>query len=362
MENPVYALRMPVDRRSCAVFSSPHSGAEYPAGLSAAVEPQRRWQMRSSEDAFVDELFATAPRAGAPLLAARVPRAPASTSTAAADDLDPALIAGASRRYLNARIAAGLGVIPRVVGEGRPIMQGKLTLAEAERRIRENWHPYHERLRSLLAEARDGLRHGDPDRLPLDAARRAERRPLGLGPAAGRDPRRPLRGRLRAVADRRRHRAPCRRRASSWRATRSSPAATSPRPTGGRAEGCRRCRSRSTARSTWTRRGSSGAGVRRRAARIGGWWPGSPRWPATAVGGGGVGRPARPAKRWAEMLPVRSLRTMRCQMRTFFVGVMRPWHDNGFDCPRARWVCRPDDGQKKRPCTRHGPSLGRKRP
>ena len=53
----------------------------------------------------------------------------------APDDLDPALIAGASRRFLNPRIAAGLGVIPRVVGEGRPIMQGKLTLAEAQRRI-----------------------------------------------------------------------------------------------------------------------------------------------------------------------------------------------------------------------------------
>ena len=53
-----------------------------------------------------------------------------------------------------ARIAAGLGVIPRVVGEGRAIMQGKLTLAEAERRIRDNWHPYHDRLRALIAEAR----------------------------------------------------------------------------------------------------------------------------------------------------------------------------------------------------------------
>ena len=91
-------------------------------------------QIRSSEDAFVDELFAAAPACGAPLLAARVPRACIDLNRAA-DDLDPALIAGASRRFLNARIAAGLGVIPRVVGEGRPIMQGKLTLAEAERRI-----------------------------------------------------------------------------------------------------------------------------------------------------------------------------------------------------------------------------------
>ncbi len=152
MESPVYALRMPIERRSCAVFSSPHSGAEYPAAFlkASSLSPLL---IRSSEDAFVDELFAAAPAAGAPLLAARVPRACIDLNRSA-DDLDPALIAGATRRFLNARIAAGLGVIPRVVGEGRQIMQGKLTLAEAERRIRDNWHPYHDRLRGLLAEAR----------------------------------------------------------------------------------------------------------------------------------------------------------------------------------------------------------------
>lgn len=152
MENPVYVLRMPPGRRSCAVFSSPHSGAEYPPAFlrRSSLTPL---QIRSSEDAFVDELFAAAPGAGAPLLAARVPRACIDLNRAA-DDLDPALIAGASRRYLNARVAAGLGVIPRVVGEGRAIMQGKLTLAEAERRIRDCWHPYHDQLRTLLAEAR----------------------------------------------------------------------------------------------------------------------------------------------------------------------------------------------------------------
>jgi N-formylglutamate amidohydrolase len=152
MESSVYALRMPGERRSCVVFSSPHSGADYPAAFleASSLSPLL---IRSSEDAFVDEIFAGAPAAGAPLLAARVPRACIDLNRAP-DDLDPALIAGATRRYLNPRIAAGLGVIPRVVAEGRPIMRGTLTLAEAERRIAENWHPYHDRLRGLLAEAR----------------------------------------------------------------------------------------------------------------------------------------------------------------------------------------------------------------
>ena len=152
MGEAVYSLTAPEALRSCAVFSSPHSGAVYPRAFLDAID-LGPLQVRSSEDAFVDELFAAAPACGAPLLAARVPRACIDLNRAA-DDLDPALIAGASRRFLNARIAAGLGVIPRVVGEGRPIMQGKLTLAEAQRRIDDYWHPYHDRLRALLAESR----------------------------------------------------------------------------------------------------------------------------------------------------------------------------------------------------------------
>lgn len=176
MANPVYALRMPAERRSCAVFSSPHSGADYPdAFLDASLLGPL--QIRSSEDAFVDEVFGEAPRAGAPLLAARVPRALLDLNRAP-EDLDPALIAGASRRYHNARIAAGLGVIPRVVGEGRPIIAGKLTMAEAQRRIREAWYPYHDRLAALVSEARSA--HGmallfDCHSMPHDALNAAAR-------------------------------------------------------------------------------------------------------------------------------------------------------------------------------------------
>lgn len=152
MIDPVFQLHLPDRTVSCAVFNSPHSGADYSAAFPGAtlLGPVR---IRSSEDAFVDELFAAAPLHGAPLMAANVPRACVDLNRAP-DDLDPALIAGASRRFLNPRIAAGLGVIPRVVAEGRPIIQGKLPLAEAQRRITDYWHPYHDRLRALLAEQR----------------------------------------------------------------------------------------------------------------------------------------------------------------------------------------------------------------
>ena len=152
MNEQVFSLRMPVERSSCAVFNSPHSGRDYPAAFleSSRLDPL---QSRSSEDAFVDELFARAPECGAPLLAARVPRAFLDLNRGP-EDLDPALIDGAARRAVNPRIVAGLGVIPRVVAEGRPIIEGKLTLAEAEQRIAAHWHPYHAELATLVDGAR----------------------------------------------------------------------------------------------------------------------------------------------------------------------------------------------------------------
>lgn len=155
MRDPVFTLIQPFARTSCAVFSSPHSGSNYPATFlgRSRLDPL---QIRSSEDAFVDELFDCAPRHGAPLLAACAPRAFVDLNRAASD-LDPALIEGAPRRFLSPRIAAGLGVIPRVVADGRPIIDGKLPLQEAERRIVEYYHPYHAMLRSLMDESRSSF-------------------------------------------------------------------------------------------------------------------------------------------------------------------------------------------------------------
>ena len=133
---------------TAAVFSSPHSGREYSAQfLQMAVLD--RHVIRSSEDAFVDRLFDMAPAMGAPLLAARVPRAFIDLNRAA-DELDPALIEGIARAPHNPRVSSGLGVIPRVVAGGRAIYRGKLTLAEAEARITRHWHPYHQALRRLM--------------------------------------------------------------------------------------------------------------------------------------------------------------------------------------------------------------------
>ena len=150
-----FALSRPAVRTTAAVFASPHSGRDYTADFlrRTALDAQ---VIRSSEDAFVDELFAAAPLHGAPLLAARVPRAFVDVNRAA-DELDPALIEGVRRAGHNPRVSSGLGVIPRVVAGGRAIYHGRMTLADARARIEGHWEPYHAALRRLMDESRAGF-------------------------------------------------------------------------------------------------------------------------------------------------------------------------------------------------------------
>lgn len=141
---------LPVDWRVPVLFASPHSGRSYPpqflrrTGLSEMA-------IRSTEDAYVDQLFADAPEFGAPLIAARAPRAFVDLNRAP-DDLDPLLISGLYGCRPSRRASAGYGVIPRLVGRGRRIHAGKISRAEARERISAYHTPYHARLERLMTE------------------------------------------------------------------------------------------------------------------------------------------------------------------------------------------------------------------
>lgn len=147
-----YDLTMPERLMTSVVFASPHSGRDYPTGfLRESILDERT--IRSSEDAFVDQLLAGVPQFGAPLIAARVPRAYLDLNRAA-DELDPAVVEGVRINTHNPRISSGLGVIPRVVAGGRAIYRGKIPLSEACRRIETCWRPYHACLSGLVDDAR----------------------------------------------------------------------------------------------------------------------------------------------------------------------------------------------------------------
>jgi N-formylglutamate amidohydrolase len=151
--NSPFRLMEPGRLTASAVFNSPHSGRDYPAELIRRSR-LRPLGLRASEDVLVDALFAAAPEYGAPLLAATAPRAWLDLNRAPTE-LDPALIRGVRPQGLNQRVAAGLGVIPRVVSEGSQIYRGKIDLEEAEARIRTVHEPYHRMIESLLMRARD---------------------------------------------------------------------------------------------------------------------------------------------------------------------------------------------------------------
>lgn len=147
-----FDLTEPAALTSGVVISSPHSGRAYFSDFAARSRLAGA-ALRASEDAFVERLVAAGVSAGAPLLAAVAPRAFVDLNRRA-DDLDPELIEGLEGRPKNARVLAGLGVVPRVVAEGRPIYDGRLQLSEARARI-AHWHaPYHRRLHALMERAR----------------------------------------------------------------------------------------------------------------------------------------------------------------------------------------------------------------
>lgn len=147
-----YDLKLPPKVTNPVVFSSPHSGCLYPDAFLQGAALTRK-QLRSSEDAFVDALFADVVGYGSPFLQAHAPRSYVDLNRGP-DEFDPAIVDGAKNPFNNPRIASGLGVIPRVVAHGQQIQNGKLSMADAQARIDAYYHPYHKLLAELLAQSK----------------------------------------------------------------------------------------------------------------------------------------------------------------------------------------------------------------
>ncbi len=146
-------LRQPPRRAIPLVVASPHSGADYSDEFLAAsrLDPLT---LRRSEDCFVDAIFAAAPDLGAPLLAARFPRAYLDVNREAWE-LDPAMFSDLLPSFVNARsprVRMGLGTIARIVASGEEIYARKLRFAEARMRVEALYQPYHHALRRLVDE------------------------------------------------------------------------------------------------------------------------------------------------------------------------------------------------------------------
>lgn len=155
-----WEILAPDEQSMPAVFASPHSGNNYPTEFLAASRLDRR-TLRHLEDTFVDEIFATAPEHGAPLLRAFFPRAYLDANREPFE-LDPEMFEDSLPSYVNchsARVAAGLGTIARVAASGKEIYKNKLRFADAAERINTFYRPYHRTLQELIKQTRARFGH-----------------------------------------------------------------------------------------------------------------------------------------------------------------------------------------------------------
>lgn len=155
---PGHDILRPEKLLSPVVFASPHSGRCYPADFLEASKLDDK-AIRRSEDAFVDELFASAVEFGAPLLRAHFPRAYVDVNREPYE-LDPDMFHAALPGWVNTtspRVGAGLGTVAKIVAGGAEIYRGTLDFEEAVRRIETHYKPYHAALQGLIDESIDSF-------------------------------------------------------------------------------------------------------------------------------------------------------------------------------------------------------------
>lgn len=146
-----FEIRQGGQQRVPFVFNSPHSGRYYPARFLSMVRLDDN-AIRRSEDCYVDELFSGAVALGAPLMAANFPRSYLDVNREPWE-LDPRMFLDPVPSFANirsARVAGGLGTVPKLVGEGLDIYAGRLPLSEALGRIEAVYKPYHAALKQLV--------------------------------------------------------------------------------------------------------------------------------------------------------------------------------------------------------------------
>ncbi|MGL4396091.1 MAG: N-formylglutamate amidohydrolase [Hyphomicrobium sp.] len=153
---PPFSVAHPAAQSVPFVFCSPHSGRVYPSTFLAQSRLTPK-ALRKSEDSLVDALFAPAVALGAPLIAARFPRAYLDLNREPYE-LDPELVAEPLPAHANTqsiRVAGGLGTVARVVADGEEIYRDRLSLAEVMARIDHLYRPFHVELTRLIEATRD---------------------------------------------------------------------------------------------------------------------------------------------------------------------------------------------------------------
>ena len=156
-----------------AIFNSPHSGCIYTKGFLDSTNVEI-YDLRTSEDSFVGELFYSTKFFNCLLMEAKFPRTFIDLNRSHLE-LDPRLISGDFRFDKTARNMAGMGVIPRISGNGKEIYSKPIFAKDALKRLQSFYFPYHKHLYNLLLESKKRLGyavlfdcHSMPSKLNLE--------------------------------------------------------------------------------------------------------------------------------------------------------------------------------------------------
>ena len=146
-----FNLKVSNTRTFRTIYSSPHSGSNYSEEFLAQSNLNLK-ELRSSEDAFIGELFKIATNYDSAFIEATFPRSFIDLNRSHLE-LDPKLFQGDFKYESTPRNLAGFGVIPRLSGKGNSIYNRFLSLDEAEKRLKNFYYPYHDNLRDLIHKA-----------------------------------------------------------------------------------------------------------------------------------------------------------------------------------------------------------------
>ncbi|MEL6859830.1 MAG: N-formylglutamate amidohydrolase [Pseudomonadota bacterium] len=148
-----YTLRRSENVRAPVIFASPHSGTLYPDNMVKQLCVPLT-DVQRTEDAFVDELYASAIDQGAILLSANYARAYVDLNRDARE-LDSDMFADGVPRTAglpSARVKAGLGCLPRVGASGRNIYAERMSKREGAYRLDSVYDRYHGALQSEIED------------------------------------------------------------------------------------------------------------------------------------------------------------------------------------------------------------------
>ncbi|MEM9053770.1 MAG: N-formylglutamate amidohydrolase [Pseudomonadota bacterium] len=150
---PAYEMVRPQTVKAPVIFASPHSGTVYPSDLTDRLAVPLM-DLRRTEDAFVDQLYAAAPDAGALLVKANYARSYVDLNRNARE-LDASMFSDGLPRTAGMpgpQVKAGLGCLPKVGATGQVFYDRLLTRAEGNKRLEHVHDAYHANLQGLIKE------------------------------------------------------------------------------------------------------------------------------------------------------------------------------------------------------------------